>query len=194
MAENPKRVKDFLDDLLFKSKEKAIQEVDEVKAYMGTQGIDHELERWDWSYYTERLRKKKFDFDDELLKPYFKLENVINGVFKTAEKLFGLTFRFNDQIPTYHDDVKAYEVWEDQELKAIFLADYFPRSGKRPGAWMTSYRGQKKINGQRIIPQVSIVCNFAPSTESQPSLLKFDEVKTLFHEFGHALHLSLIHI
>ena len=188
MAENPKRVKDFLDDLLFKSKEKAIQEVDEVKAYMSTQGIDHELERWDWAYYAEKLRKKKFDFDDELLKPYFKLENVINGVFKTAEKLFRLTFRFNDQIPTYHDEVKAYEVWEDQELKAIFLADYFPRSGKRPGAWMTSYRGQKKINGQRIIPQVSIVCNFAPSTESQPSLLKFDEVKTLFHEFGHALH------
>ncbi|MBT5507506.1 MAG: M3 family peptidase, partial [Flammeovirgaceae bacterium] len=118
----------------------------------------------------------------------FKLEKVIDGVFKTAEKLFGLTFKLNAQIPVYHEEVKAYEVWEDQELKAIFLADYFPRLGKRPGAWMTSYRGQKKVNGQRTIPQVSIVCNFTPSADNRPSLLKFDEVKTLFHEFGHALH------
>jgi len=188
MAETPTRVQDFLDDLLLKSKVKAVQEVDEVKVFMTTLGIDHELERWDWAYYAEKLRKNKFDFDDELLKPYFKLEKVINGVFKTAEKLFGLTFKFNDQIPIYHEEVKAYEVWEGQELKAIFLADYFPRSGKRPGAWMTSYRGQKKVNDQRIIPQVSIVCNFTPSTKNRPSLLKFDEVKTLFHEFGHALH------
>ena len=188
MAETPTRVQDFLDDLLLKSKVKAVQEVDEVKVFMTTLGIDHELERWDWAYYAEKLRKNKFDFDDELLKPYFKLEKVINGVFKTAEKLFGLTFKFNDQIPIYHEEVKAYEVWEGQELKAIFLADYFPRSGKLPGAWMTSYRGQKKVNDQRIIPQVSIVCNFTPSTKNRPSLLKFDEVKTLFHEFGHALH------
>ena len=188
MAETPTRVQDFLDDLLLKSKVKAVQEVDEVKVFMTTLGIDHELERWDWAYYAEKLRKNKFDFDDELLKPYFKLEKVINGVFKTAEKLFGLTFKFNDQIPIYHEEVKAYEVWEGQELKAIFLADYFPRSGKRPGAWMTSYRGQKIVNDQRIIPQVSIVCNFTPSTKNRPSLLKFDEVKTLFHEFGHALH------
>ncbi len=188
MAENPTRVQDFLDDLLLKSKEKAIQEVDEVKTFMSTLGIDHELERWDWAYYAEKLRKNKFNFDDELLKPYFKLEKVIDGVFITAEKLFGLTFKLNAQIPVYHEEVKAYEVWEDQELKAIFLADYFPRSGKRPGAWMTSYRGQKKVNGQRTIPQVSIVCNFTPSADNRPSLLKFDEVKTLFHEFGHALH------
>jgi|TARA_B110000495_G_C23032970_1_gene615833 peptidyl-dipeptidase Dcp len=188
MAETPTRVQDFLDDLLLKSKVKAVQEVDEVKVFMRTLGIDYELERWDWAYYAEKLRKKKFDFDDELLKPYFKLEKVINGVFKTAEKLFGLTFKLNDQIPIYHEEVKAYEVWEGQELKAIFLADYFPRLGKRPGAWMTSYRGQKIVNDQRIIPQVSIVCNFTPSTKNRPSLLKFDEVKTLFHEFGHALH------
>ena len=188
MAENSTRVQDFLDDLLLKSKEKAIQEFDEVKNFMGTLGVDHALERWDWAYYAEKLRKNKFNFDDELLKPYFKLEKVIDGVFKTAEKLFGLTFKLNAQIPVYHEEVKAYEVWEDQELKAIFLADYFPRSGKRPGAWMTSYRGQKKVNGQRIIPQVSIVCNFTPSADNLPSLLKFDEVKTLFHEFGHALH------
>ena len=160
MAETPTRVQDFLDDLLLKSKEKAIQEVDEVKVFMRTLGIDYELERWDWAYYAEKLRKNKFNFDDELLKPYFKLEKVIDGVFKTAEKLFGLTFKLNDQIPIYHEEVKAYEVWEGQELKAIFLADYFPRSGKRPGAWMTSYRGQKIVNDQRIIPQVSIVCNF----------------------------------
>ena len=134
------------------------------------------------------MRKKKFDFDDELIKPYFKLENVVAGVFKTTEKLFGLTFKENDAIPVYHPDVKAFEVWEGDELKALLLADYFPRSGKRPGAWMTSYRDQKKRGTQRVIPHISIVCNFTPSSEGSPSLLKFDEVTTLFHEFGHALH------
>ncbi len=188
MAVSPLSVSIFLEDLLIKSKNKAADEVNELNVFMKSCGADHELQRWDWSYYAEKLRKKKFDFDDELIKPYFKLENVVAGVFKTTEKLFGLTFKENDAIPVYHPDVKAFEVWEGDELKALLLADYFPRSGKRPGAWMTSYRDQKKRGTQRVIPHISIVCNFTPSSEGSPSLLKFDEVTTLFHEFGHALH------
>ncbi|CAN0111481.1 unnamed protein product, partial [Chrysoparadoxa australica] len=138
--------------------------------------------------YSENLSKKKFALDDELMKAYFKLEYVISGVFQTAEKLFGLSFVRNNEIPVYHQDVEAYEVYSGKELKAVFLADFFPRKGKRGGAWMTSYRDQKRTKNKNVIPQVSIVCNFTPSSPDTPSLLKFDEVKTLFHEFGHALH------
>ncbi len=188
MATNPLQVRHFLNDLLEKALPKAQEEVEEIKAFMKELGAHHELERWDWAYYSEKLRKKKYEIDDELIKPYFKLENVISGVFQTAERLFGLSFVSNKEIPVYHPDVIAYEVYSDKELKAIFLADFFPRKGKRSGAWMTSYREQKRKDGKKIIPQVSIVCNFTPSSPDSPSLLKFDEVKTLFHEFGHALH------
>ncbi len=189
MAEDPKKVKRFLDDLLNKSFPKAKEEVKEIKEYMKSRGIDHELQRWDWAYYSEKLRKEKYELNDELVKPYFKLENVIDGVFKTAEKLFEIRFVENSSLPRYHEDVRTYEVINsDGEGVAVFLADFFPRTGKRGGAWMTSFRGEKKINGERVLPQVSIVCNFTPSSEDAPSLLKFDEVKTLFHEFGHALH------
>jgi peptidyl-dipeptidase Dcp len=127
--------------------------------------------------------------DDELLRPYFELERTVNGVFTTAERLFGLQFKKNSDIPVYHSDVSAYEVM-DKEGKhvAVFYADFFPRAGKRNGAWMTSYRGQKNIGGKEQRPHVSIVCNFTKPTKSQPSLLTFNEVTTLFHEFGHALH------
>ncbi|MEM7298031.1 MAG: M3 family metallopeptidase [Bacteroidota bacterium] len=189
MAEQPEKVFDFLNDLLAKSLPKAKEEVEEIKAFMKKMGADHELQRWDWSYYSEKLRKEKYELDDELVKPYFKLENVIEGVFKTAERLYGISFERNHDIPVYHPDVTAYEVKdEDGNMVAVFLEDYFPRDGKRGGAWMTSYRSEKKVEGNRVIPQVSIVCNFTPSSEDNPSLLKFDEVKTLFHEFGHALH------
>ncbi|GAB4239677.1 MAG: M3 family metallopeptidase [Ekhidna sp.] len=189
MAEKPETVKEFLHDLLEKSLPKAKEEVMELQSYMSDKGATHELQRWDWAYYSEKLRKEKYELDDELVKPYFKLENTIEGVFKTAEKLYGISFHENGKIPVYHNEVKAYEVRNaDDEVISIFLADYFPRKGKRGGAWMTSYRNQKRINGSRVIPHVSIVCNFTPSTPQQPSLLKFDEVKTLFHEFGHALH------
>ncbi|MBV6644873.1 MAG: M3 family metallopeptidase [Cyclobacteriaceae bacterium] len=189
MAETPLKVKSFLNDLLEKSMPAARKEVDEIKAFMKEQGVDHELQRWDWAYYSEKLRKKKYEFDDELIKPYFELERVIAGVFETAGKLFGLAFERKSDIPVYHPDVQAYEVRDRVgNMVAVFLADFFPRAGKRPGAWMTSFREEKRKNGNRIIPQVSIVCNFTPSSEGNPSLLKFDEVKTLFHEFGHALH------
>lgn len=189
MAESPDKVMEFLEDLLEKSLPKAKEEVEEIKAYIKSQGDDITLERWDWSYYSEKLRKEKYELDDELVKPYFKLENVINGVFETAERLYGISFRPNDKLEVYHKDVKAYEVLnEDGDIVSIFLADFFPRDGKRGGAWMTSYRSQKYEGDKRTIPQVSIVCNFTPSSAGHPSLLKFNEVETLFHEFGHALH------
>jgi len=189
MAGDPEKVLAFLNDLLHKSLAKARAEVDEIKEYMKTVGADHELQRWDWAYYSEKLRKEKYELDDELVKPYFKLENVIDGVFKTAEKLFDVKFIENTSLPKYHDEVRTYEVVDSNgDGVAVFLVDFFPRKGKRGGAWMTSFRGEKKDGGNRVLPQVSIVCNFTPSSDDSPSLLKFDEVKTLFHEFGHALH------
>ncbi len=189
MAEAPQKVIEFLNNLLEKSIDKAKEEVKEIKDFIRSGGVDIELQRWDWSYYSEKLRKEKYELDDELVKPYFKLENVIAGVFKTAEKLYGIRFRENKELPIYHEDVQAFEVYnEHDEIVSIFYADFFPREGKRGGAWMTSYRSQEYRDDKRVIPHVSIVCNFTPSSEGHPSLLKFDEVKTLFHEFGHALH------
>ncbi|MDH3796929.1 MAG: M3 family metallopeptidase, partial [Flavobacteriaceae bacterium] len=148
-----------------------------------------ELQKWDTSFYSEQLRNRKFNLDDEQLKPYFQLENVIGGVFKVASLLFGLQFEETSDVETYHPDVKTFRVF-DQEQKevALFYADFHPRPGKRNGAWMTSYRGQYKYEGKEVRPHVSIVCNFTKPTENNPSLLTFNEVTTLFHEFGHALH------
>ena len=189
MAQRPENVRNFLQDLLEKAKNKAKDEIEEIRSYMKDLGAEHDLQRWDWGFYSEKLRKKKYDLDDELTKPYFQLENVIDGVFQTAEKLYGLSFTENPKLPVYHDEVKGYEVKDESgETMAVFWADFFPRKGKRGGAWMTSFRDQEKREGKRIVPQVSIVCNFTPSMPDKPSLLKFDEVLTLFHEFGHALH------
>ncbi|WP_258104414.1 M3 family metallopeptidase [Marinoscillum sp. MHG1-6] len=189
MAEEPGKVQNFLSDLLDKALPKAKEEFEEIKAFMKELGVEHELQRWDWAFYSEKLRKKKYDVDDELTKPYFKLENVIEGVFKTAEKLFDITFVMREDIPVYHEEVTAYEVKDAKgEVISLFFTDFFPRDGKRGGAWMTSYREQKKVDGKKVIPLVSNVCNFTPSSPDVPSLLKFDEVQTLFHEFGHALH------
>ena len=189
MAEKPEKVSAFLENFLDKALEPARAEVEEIKAFMAELGAEHDLQRWDWMYYSEKLKKRKFNLDDEIVRPYFKLENVIDGVFETASRLFDLSFEKKEDIPTYHEEVSAYEVKENGRLKAIFLADFFPRKGKRPGAWMTSYRDEYyKANGEREIPIISIVCNFTPSSDNAPSLLTFDEVKTLFHEFGHALH------
>lgn len=189
MAESPSAVLEFLNDLLERSLPKAKEEVEELESFMREAGVEHQLERWDWAYYSEKLRKKKYDIDEEEVKKYFKLENVIDGVFQSAGKLYGINFTKNAQIPVYHPDVTAYEVTDENgDLISIFFADFFPRRGKRPGAWMTSFRNQHVKEGKKIIPHISIVCNFTPSSEDNPSLLKFDEVKTLFHEFGHALH------
>jgi len=190
MAESPQKVMAFLDELLQYGKPAAEQDVQEVAEFAKKRdGID-QLQRWDFAYYSEKLKKEKYEIDDEVLKPYFRLEKVVEGVFLVAEKLFGLTFSESSEIDTYHPDVKAYEVKEQGTGRfiGIFYADFFPRAGKRNGAWMTSYRGQKKIAGKDHRPHVSIVCNFTKPTATKPSLLTFNEVTTLFHEFGHALH------
>ena len=189
MAQNPDTVKLFLNDLLQKAKPAAQREFEEMAAYAKElDGIDR-LEKWDGGYYSEKLKQKLFDFDDEQLKPYFQLENVLNGAFTIAGKLFGISFREVFDIDKYHQDVRTFEVLDfENELVAIFYSDFFPRKGKRNGAWMTSFKSQSIKNGVNDRPHVSIVCNFTKPTETKPSLLTFNEVTTLFHEFGHALH------
>lgn len=189
MAQNPEKVKTFLNDLLEKAKPAAQKEFADLTAFAkDLDGID-ELEKWDGPFYSEKLKQKLFSLDDELLKPYFKLENVLNGAFTIAEKLFGIRFKEVFDIDKYHNDVQTFEVLDFQdELVAVFYADFFPRKGKRNGAWMTSFKPQYIKNGVNERPHVSIVCNFTPPTETKPSLLTFNEVTTLFHEFGHALH------
>lgn len=189
MAETPEKVKTFLNELLEKAKPAAKKEFEELTAFAKElDGIDH-LEKWDGAYYSEKLKQKLFNLDDEKLKPYFELKNVINGVFTVAQKLYGLHFKEVQNIDKYHPEVKTYEVEDDEgELVALFYADFHPRAGKRNGAWMTSYKPQQTKNGTNDRPHVSNVCNFTKPTASKPSLLTFNEVTTLFHEFGHALH------
>ncbi|EAZ96365.1 putative peptidyl-dipeptidase [Flavobacteria bacterium BAL38] len=189
MAQNPEKVQSFLNDLLEKAKPAAQKEFAELTAFAKEiDGID-QLEKWDGAYYSEKLKQKLFSLDDELLKPYFKLENVLNGAFTIAEKLFGITFKEIFDIDKYHKDVQTFEVLDfEGKLVAVFYSDFFPRKGKRNGAWMTSYKPQYIKDGINERPHVSIVCNFTPPTETKPSLLTFNEVTTLFHEFGHALH------
>jgi peptidyl-dipeptidase Dcp len=189
MAQNPEKVKSFLNDLLEKAKPAAQNEFTELTAFAKRLDGIEQMEKWDGAYYSEKLKQKLFSLDDELLKPYFKLENVLNGAFTVADKLFGITFKEVFDIDKYHNDVQTFEVLDFQnELVAVFYADFFPRKGKRNGAWMTSFKPQYIKNGVNERPHVSIVCNFTPPTETKPSLLTFNEVTTLFHEFGHALH------
>jgi len=189
MAKTPLQVMTFLESLLEKAKPKAGAELKELGEFAKSLDGLEKLEKWDFAYYSELLKKEKYALDEELLRPYFQLEKVVEGVFHTAKKLFGLQFIPDDSIPVYHKDVTAYEVKNrDGDHLAVFYADFFPRAGKRNGAWMTSYKGQWKIGENIERPHVSIVCNFTKPTKSKPSLLTFNEVTTLFHEFGHALH------
>lgn len=189
MAEKPQHVISFLNELLEKAKPAAEKEFGELETFAKElDGID-QLQKWDSGYYAEKLKQKLFDLDDEKLKPYFELKNVINGVFTVAQKLYGLSFEEVHDIDKYHEDVKTYRVTDAEgTLVAIFYADFHPRPGKRGGAWMTSYKPQQTKDGINDRPHVSIVCNFTKPTASKPSLLTFNEVTTLFHEFGHALH------
>ena len=189
MAKTPGNVRNFLEDLLEKALPAAKKEFQELEAFAKKiDGIDG-LEKWDSAYYSEKLKQDRFNFDDEQLKPYFKLENVIEGAFKVAHKLFGLNFIKTQNIDVYHKEVMTYKVIDlKQNLVSIFYADFFPREGKRNGAWMTSFKPQYIKNGTQERPHVSIVCNFTKPTSTKPSLLTFNEVTTLFHEFGHALH------
>jgi len=189
MAKTPEKVEEFLNELLQKAKPAAEREFNELQNFAkDLDGTDH-LEKWDGAYYSEKLKQKLFDLDDEKLKPYFKLEHVINGMFTVAEKLYGLHFNEIHNIDKYHEDVLTYKVTDDKgDFVSIFYADFFPRAGKRNGAWMTSYKNQCIKNGVNERPHISIVCNFTKPTKTKPSLLTFNEVTTLFHEFGHALH------
>jgi peptidyl-dipeptidase Dcp len=187
MAKSPEKVFEFLNELLDKAKPFAQKEIEELKTLAKADGID-DLQSYDHAFYAEKLRKQKFDIDDEELKPYFQLEKVQEAVFGLAGTLFGLEFKEINDVQKYHDDVKTYEITENGNVKALLYVDYHPRKGKRAGAWMTSYKNQYKKDGENSRPHISVVCNFTKPTKDTPSLLTFQEVTTLFHEFGHALH------
>ncbi|NAS14166.1 M3 family metallopeptidase [Poritiphilus flavus] len=189
MAESPEKVYDFLNELLEKAKPAALREFEELEKFAKTEDGLEGLQKWDGAFYSEKLKQRLFSLDDEKLKPYFKLENVISGVFQVAEKLFGLKFEEVFDIERYHEEVKTYKVFDETgSFISLFYADFHPRPGKRGGAWMTSYKPQYRSSGENVRPHISNVCNFTKPTKSKPSLLTFNEVTTLFHEFGHALH------
>lgn len=189
MARNTGRVNDLLDELLVASMPFAIKELEEVQRFAQSLGANFQLMPWDFSFYSEKLKAKKYDLDDEMTRPYFQLDKVTDGVFKLANRLYGINFHHNPAVPVYHADVKAYDVTDvDGKLLSVLYLDFFPRAGKRGGAWMTEFRGQYKINGIDHRPLVSLVCNFSKPSASKPSLLTYNEVETYLHEFGHGLH------
>ena len=188
MAATPTTVQNFLKNLLKSALPAAKKEFEELQDFAKKDGNTN-LQIWDASFYTEKLKKQRFNLDDELLKPYFQLDKVLKGAFEVATKLYDLHFEEIDTIDTYHPDVLTYKVTDSKsKLVSIFYADFFPREGKRNGAWMTSFKGQWIKDGNNSRPHISIVCNFNKPTKTAPSLLDFREVTTLFHEFGHALH------
>ncbi|RAV30838.1 M3 family metallopeptidase [Sinomicrobium soli] len=189
MAGSPEKVEEFLNEMLEKAKPAALREFEKLQEFAREQDGITPLQKWDGAYYTEKLKQKLFELDDEKLKPYFKLENVIRGAFTVAHKLYGLSFEEIKDVDKYHEEVLTYRVTDTNgRFIALFYADFFPRPGKRNGAWMTSYKPQAVKNGREERPHISIVCNFTRPTKTRPSLLTFNEVTTLFHEFGHALH------
>ena len=190
MAENSTNVYKLLNELLEAYTPTAHQEVEEVKNLAKElEGEDFELMPWDWAYYSEKLKEKKFNLNEEELRPYFELKNVIQGVFGLATRLYGITFEENPDIPVYHPDVKAYEVHDkDGSFLAVLYTDFHPRASKRSGAWMTSYKEQWKDEKGNSSPHVSVTMNFTKPSEDKPALLTFSEVNTFLHEFGHALH------
>ena len=190
MAKNSTNVYHLLHQLLEAYTPTAHKEVEEVQALANElEGESFSLMPWDWAYYSEKLKAKKYAWNEEALRPYFELSKVVDGVFGLATRLYGITFKENKEIPVYHPDVKAYEVYDkDESFLAILYTDFYPREGKRSGAWMTSYKEQWKDEQGNHRPHISITTNFTKPSENQPSLLTFSEVNTLLHEFGHALH------
>ena len=191
MASNTENVYKLLNDLINAYKPTAIEEVEEVKALAKKlEGDDFEMQPWDFGFYSHKLQMEKYNLDAEMLRPYFQLDKVIDGVFGLANKLYGITFKENKDIPVYHPDVKAYEVFDkDGSYLAVFYADFFPRKGKQGGAWMTEFQGQWiDHKGVNVRPHVSVVMNFTKPTAEKPALLTLGEVETFLHEFGHSLH------
>lgn len=189
MAKTPVQVYDLLDKLWKPALQLAANEAKELQKLLTKDDAKAKLEAWDWWYYTEKLRKEKYDIDEEQVRPYFKLENVRDGIFALSNKLYGITFTERNDLPKYHPEVMVYEVKEkDGKHLGILMMDFYPRASKRGGAWMTEFRRQFNQNGNDIRPVISLVCNFTKPTETTPSLLSADEVSTFFHEFGHGLH------
>lgn len=189
MAKKPENVNKLLNDLWKPALEMAKNEAADIQKMMAKDGIKGAVQPYDWRYYTEKIRKERFDLDEEELKPYFSLDQVRKGVFQVTENLYGIQIKPLNNVPKYHEDVTAWEVTEkDGTHLGVLYMDFHPRESKRGGAWMTSYRSQKTVDGKRVAPVVSIVCNFTKPTATTPALLTFDEVSTFFHEFGHALH------
>ena len=189
LAKTPQAVNACLMQIWGPALTKAKQECAEYQKMIAKDDPAAKLQPWDWRYYSEKLRKEKYDLDDDVVRPYFSLDNVRQGAFATATKLYGITFRENNTLPSYNKEAHAYEVLDGDRVIGILYMDFFPRASKRSGAWMTEFRGQKvDRDGNNVIPIIQVVCNFTKPTGDKPSLLNFDESETLFHEFGHALH------
>jgi peptidyl-dipeptidase Dcp len=189
MADSTEKAVSFLEELHSASFPAAKRDFENICKFAASAGFSDKIERWDWAYYSEKLQKAKFDIDDEILKPYFTLENVERAIFKLANDLYGIKFKFTAEIPVYNREVKTWEVHDENDsFLAILYIDYFPRPGKNGGAWMTCYRDQQIFSGKDIRPLISLVANFTRPTDTKPSLLTFNEVLTFLHEFGHALH------
>ena len=186
MAETPEKVIAFLNEQLAKDKPQALKELEELKTFSGLT----DFQQWNFAYYAEKLKQERYQIDDSLLKPYLALDKAVEGMFAVAHKLYGLHFTLTDEVEKYHPEVQTYKVTDENgDYLALFYTDFFPRAGKRNGAWMTSYKEQYiDKQGKDSRPHISIVCNFTRPTDTAPSLLTFNELTTLFHEFGHALH------
>jgi peptidyl-dipeptidase Dcp len=189
MADTTAKVEKFQEELFQASRLAALRDFNNLKKYAEDLGHKGSLERYDWAFYSEKLKKNLYDIDDEILKPYFRLENVESAILGLATSLYGIRFIANNNIPVYSPEVKTFEVYDnDNTFLAVLYLDYHPRPGKNGGAWMTSFRDQKIENGKDIRPFISIVANFTRSSEKRPSLLSFNELTTILHEFGHSLH------
>jgi len=188
MCDSPEKLSAFFKQLMDASLPHAKKDLDEVTAYAKSLGATLPLQRWDFSYYSEKLKQQKYDFDEELLRPYFQLEKVCQGIFDLYGRLYGITFKPTTEIDIYHPDVKVYEVYDGKRFMGVLYLDMHPRASKRSGAWMTEFRGQSNMNGHQVRPLIQVVCNFSKPIGDQPALLSFDEVETFMHEFGHAMH------
>ncbi len=189
MAKTPEKATELLNKLWKPALEKSKQETADIKKMMAADGVSGEVQPYDWRYYTEKIRKERYNLDEQEVKPYFSIANVQKGIFKVTENLYGLKFEELKDVPKYHDDVTVWKVMEKDgtEVGTLYM-DFYSRSSKNGGAWMTSYRPQRMENGKRIPPVISIVCNYSKPVGDAPTLLTFDETTTFFHEFGHALH------
>lgn len=189
MAENTQNVYNLLDQLLYAFQPAAMRELAELQDFANRNGADFDIQLWDWTYYSEKLKAERFDLNDEMLKPYFELEKSIQAVFDLTTHLFGITYKRNDEIQVYHPEVKAFEVFDKEgNFLAVLYTDFHPREGKRSGAWMSQFKGQWMDESGDNRPHVTIVMNFTRPTATMPALLTFDEFTIFLHEFGHALH------